>query len=275
MEFQDPATISTLAAQTVIAQFTQQAISGVPSAVPSETFTSIPPSPTFTLPPTDTPTLTLTPTLFLSPTPVYPLISVSVPTNCRYGPGKVYEAEGYLLVGEVAEIFGRETTGNYWYIRNPDDAGDFCWVWDEYATITGNTGFLPLMTPPPTPLPTSTPTPFPDFDLVFTGLDTCAGTWVELRLINTGAFTFQSMQLTVRDNATDVQLSQTTNDFVDLDTCLSSNTRDSLAVGKKYIVSSPAFNYDPSGHNLVATVTLCSQDGLNGVCVTRKIKFKP
>jgi hypothetical protein len=58
----------------------------------------------------DTPTTTLTPIFPAavastpSPistfTPVASLISVSTPTNCRTGPGKVYERVGTLLVGQ-------------------------------------------------------------------------------------------------------------------------------------------------------------------------------
>ena len=93
----DTGVISTSAAQTVIAGLTQNAMQAVPSATSTVTFTSEPPTstPTETL----TPTQTLTATVTLTPTPLVPLISVSTPTNCRNGPGKVYDMEGALLVG--------------------------------------------------------------------------------------------------------------------------------------------------------------------------------
>lgn len=98
-----------------------------------------------------TPTMTLTP---LPPeTPSTPYISVSVDTNCRTGPGQVYDYVGALLVGEEAEVVGRESTGRFWYIRNPDNVTSYCWVWDQYATIRGDTSMLPILTPPPTPTP--------------------------------------------------------------------------------------------------------------------------
>jgi hypothetical protein len=40
-------------------------------------------------------------------------------------------------------------------------------------------------------------------------------------------------------------------------------------------VSSPQFAYDPNGHKLKATITLCSNPGLNGTCVTKTITFTP
>ena len=113
------------------------------------TATEIPSSTPF---PTDTPTITPTSTSSV------PMATVSVNTNCRTGPGVVYDLIGALLVGEQAVVVGKYTAGNYWIINNPDSSGT-CWLWGQYATVTGNTAGLPEYTPPPTPTPTSTPTP--------------------------------------------------------------------------------------------------------------------
>lgn len=277
---QDPNAISTTAAQTVIAGFTQAALSATSSPTlqePTFTFTPEPPTLTPTLTPTETstPSPTLTATPFFTPTPVVPLISVSVPTNCRVGPGKVYRMVGALLVGESAQIYGINPTGQYWYIRNPDSSSGFCWVWGQYATVTGNTALLPVYTPPPTPTPTFTPTPSPDFEATYTSLDTCVGWWVEIRLRNTGSIPFRSMGITVKDTVTGVVLANYTDGFTNIDGCLSSNTRDILAAGKTRVISAPSFNYDPSGHKLRTTITLCSNDGQSGTCVTKTIIFTP
>jgi len=55
-------------------------------------------------------------------------------------------------------VVGKYSVGNYWIINNPDSSGT-CWLWGQYATVTGNTAGLPEYTPPPTPTPTNTPTP--------------------------------------------------------------------------------------------------------------------
>ena len=273
---QDSDAISTTAAQTVIVGFTQTAQSAVfssPQQEPTLTFTPEMPTslPTQTLIPTQA--LTATP-LFTS-TPLVPQVSVSVPTNCRRGPGKVYPMVGALLVGELAQVYGRDPTGGYWYIRNPDSASGYCWIWGEYATLTGSIAFLPVYTPPPTPTATFTPTPSPDFEAAYTSLDTCVGWWVEIRLENTGSIPFKSMGLTVRDTVTDVVLANFTDGFTNIDGCLSSNTRDTLGIDKKRIVSAPAFNYDPSGHKIRATIILCSDVDQSGTCVTRTINITP
>jgi len=273
---EDTGAISTTAAETVIAGLTRAALLEILSPTmpePTLTFTPEPPtsSPTITLSPTET----MTATPVFTPTALIPLISVSVPTNCRVGPGKVYRMVGALLVGETAQVYGRDPTWNYWYIRNPDSPNDFCWLWGEYATVTGNTSILPVYTPPPTPTPTLTQTPTPGFEAVYAGLDSCVNWWVDIRLQNTGSIAFKSIGLTVKDTVTDVVIASFTNSFTYKEGCLSTNTRDTLGVGKKLVVSSPTFNYNPSGHKLNATIILCSNIDQNGTCVTRRINFKP
>ena len=105
------------------------------------------------------PTETPEPPVFDTPTPVLPEVSVSVDTNCRTGPGKVYLYRGALLVGETAEVVARSTVPDYWYIPNPDRPGEFCYLWGRYATVSGNTQVLPEFTPMPSPTPTYTPKP--------------------------------------------------------------------------------------------------------------------
>ncbi|MDQ3004980.1 MAG: hypothetical protein M3R47_06295, partial [Chloroflexota bacterium] len=211
----DPNALGTSIAQTVIAGVSQSAV----PLISSPTF----PAPTLTFtpePPTLTPTETPTATLAIAPTSSVPLISVSVNTNCRIGPGRVYDRVGAMLVGETAQVYGRNSTGEYWYIRNPDSGAEFCWLWGEYATLLGNVSLLPVYTPPPTP------TPSPAFQASFAGLDACVGWWVELELENTGGVTFTSMSLTIRDTVTDVVLSQTTDNFTNLGGCSNPNTVD-------------------------------------------------
>ena len=209
----DAGAISTAAAQTVIAGLTQNVPQATSSSTlaPTPTFTFTSEPPTFTPTETATPTPTLTATLFFTPSPLVSLISVSVPTNCRNGPGKVYDMEGALLVGEFAEVFGRDPTNSYWYIRNPDSGPDFCWVWGKYATLTGPVLLLPIFTPPPTPtatltpLPTLTPTPFPAFKTDYANLDTCNGSWwVEVKLKNRGTLPLKSVNISVKDTVTNI-----------------------------------------------------------------------
>ncbi len=105
------------------------------------------------------PTDTLTPTITLTPTSSIPMVSVSTDTNCRTGPDTVYDIRGILRVGENAQVVGRNSTSDYWVIILPSNNSIICWVWGNYATVTGNTSNIPIVNPPPTPTPTITPTP--------------------------------------------------------------------------------------------------------------------
>ena len=122
--------------------------------------------------PTKTPDTAMlsTATITATPTPETPMVNVSMDTNCRKGPGTIYDYIGALLVGESAEVVGVSTDGQYWIIKNPDRPGE-CWLWGRYATVTGSIDMLPKFTPPPTPTPaaTATPTVTPTSEYNWTG----------------------------------------------------------------------------------------------------------
>jgi hypothetical protein len=111
---------------------------------------------------TFTPTITLTPTSVPTGTSSVPMVSVSVDTNCRTGPGVVYDYVTGLLVGEKAEVVGKYTSVSptYWIIKKGSIT---CWLYGQYATVEGDISGLPEMVPPPspTPVPTDTPTATP------------------------------------------------------------------------------------------------------------------
>jgi hypothetical protein len=101
---------------------------------------------------TMSPSAALTATMTLTPTLQKPMVSVSMDTNCRTGPGKLYDYLGALLVGETADVVGQSLDGQYWIINNPDLPGE-CWLWGFYATVEGSVEGLQKFTPPPTPTP--------------------------------------------------------------------------------------------------------------------------
>jgi hypothetical protein len=130
------------------------------------------------------PTVTTSPTVTLTPVPDVPMASVSVNTNCRTGPDKIYDSVGALLVGEQAEVVGKFADGTYWVIKNPDGVGE-CWLWGYYATVVGPIEGLRTYDQP------STPTPAFDW----------AGTWSISRGPAEGGFyTIWSMTAAVAGN---------------------------------------------------------------------------
>ena len=182
---------------------------------------------------------------------------------------------GPYMDGSTTKVTGREGVGadiERWPPLN--------WVEDPCARAVGrsadrNAAARAWDRWPYTPVPTFTVAVNPDFDVSYTGLDTCVDWWPEIELTNTGTVGFRSVGITVRDTVTGVVVASLADEFINKNGCDSTTTRDRLVVGKTRIVSAPAFSYDPSGHKIHATITLCSETGQNGTCVTRTINFTP
>ena len=259
----DQNAINTSIAQDIAARQTEAVLANPPT----ETITAIPETPTPTLEPTMLPTLDVTATLET------PMISVSTDTNCRVGPGAIFQRVGILLVGETAEIIGREPKGEFWYIRNPDaDSSDaeYCWVWGEYATVTGNTLPLLFLSPPPPPATS--------FSAVLEKKQTCASTWwVDFKLSNTSGVSFKSINIILTDTDTDpvTVVSSKTNEFTHNDGCSQPVSTESLVAGATRSISSPLFPYNFSGHDMNIKITLCTDDNQQGTCVTQEVTFTP
>jgi len=254
----DTNSVYTAVAQTVAASVSQT----LPSFTPSASPTAIPLD-------TPTPSATSSPILEQTATPSIVTLSVSVNTNCRVGPGRAYDLIAGLLVGEVAEVYGKNPAGTYWYIRLPSKPNTFCWVTGEYATLSGDPSILPVFTPPPTP------TPSPDFELSYAGMDNCTGWWVELRIKNIGPLAFRFYSLTIKDTKTGISQTASANGFTDMQSCLSSTFTPIIEPGDTVILSGPLFSYDFDNHKMRANLMLCTEPGGSGSCVTRTLEFKP
>lgn len=231
------------------------------------------PAPTSTEVLSPTPDFTFTPVFTLTPAvaPGAPQITVSVATNCRLGPGPEYARVGILNVNEGSEVLGRNAAGTWWLIRNPDRSNQVCWLWGRYAAVTGDTSGLPVPTSPPLP------TPDAGFDVFSEGLDSCAtiGWWLDINMENLGNTTFRSLAIVIRDLDTDTSRTLYSDSFIDRDGCSGSEAFDSLPPETDRVVSSPAFNYNPTGNRLRAAITLCSGAGQTGSCVTNEVNFRP
>lgn len=253
----DPSALATSIVQTVAARQTEAAR----AQPPTTTFTASPPTSS------PLPLPSLTPTSDFTATPEIPLLSVSVATHCRTGPGKLYQSVGMLLVGETAEIVGREPKGEYWYIRNPDQNPEFCWVWGNYATVSGNTLYIAYISPEPPPASS--------FTISFQRVGNCKVWWVDFRLTNSSPAAFQSFSLTMRDITANTTASMESNDFTRRDGCNAPLTTDILIPGGAVTVSSPPLAANPAGHTLNVSITACTEADLHGACLTRELTFKP
>jgi hypothetical protein len=276
-----------------------------PTVTPTDTAT-----PSFTPTSTSTPTLTI-PTDFATATPQVAQIIVSVTTNCRSGPGKAYAYQSALSRGVTSEVLAVDPTAKYWYIPNPESPGNFCWVWGEYATLSGNTAALPVYTPPPSPTATITLEPAaatkaasgsggsggsddepktgsgemgpgygprPKIQLSYIGLDGCSGEWwVEFNLINTSEeFNVRSIEIILFDSDTQDKVSIQADGFKNVNGCFDDSTENVLNADSSLVMSSPALSHDPAGHELELTVRVCTATSQGSPCsVKEKIEFVP
>jgi uncharacterized protein YgiM (DUF1202 family) len=75
-------------------------------------------------------------------------VTVSRNTNCRQGPGQGFDEVYALTPGVTAEVVAKNTFTNYWIIKIPDGSGRTCWLWGQYATVSGDTSTIADVTTP-------------------------------------------------------------------------------------------------------------------------------
>jgi hypothetical protein len=68
--------------------------------------------------------------------------------NCRYGPGEEWEAVSSLLPETMTEIKGRTINTKWWYVSDPINFGEFCWVAYDVVETAGNLNVVPIVEPP-------------------------------------------------------------------------------------------------------------------------------
>jgi hypothetical protein len=172
--------------------------------------------------PTNTvePTITLTPTVTQTPTPEKVAVQVTKNTNCRTGPDKIFDLVGIMKVGETAEAIGRNAAKTYWVIKLPANTAKTCWLWYEWATVTGNGDALPIVESPPTP----TWSPKPDFTFSYVGKVNCPmANMIKLQIVNTGNVAWESYRIETRDLTTDLMGVSVSSEFPGFPACGWSN----------------------------------------------------
>lgn len=217
---------------------------------------------------TDTPTLT--PTVTDTPTPEVAMIYASANTNCRSGQGTYFPWLVTLQQGAESEAVGVDTSGDYWYIRRPDNPSQFCWLWGKYATPSGPYQSLPVFTQIPTP------TPGFDFKLTYLQAFQCGPWWgLQIQLDNTGSFTLESWKSTGVDNDGGLTNNPNQQDkFFSSFGCTMGNEQNDLTPGEGSYVN-VVFDGDPTGHNITAYLKACTKDGLAGECLKKEINVVP
>lgn len=261
------AAVGTSVAQTVAAQDP----GGGSVDAPGEEGDGRTPTSEVTQPVTETPTQAPTTT----PTQATPKVHVSANTNCRTGPGEVYDLSGIAPEGSSLEAFARDPNQSFWFVAHPDQPGEKCWVWDEYATPEGPTGALPVYTPMPTPTPQPTATPAVSFNVAFHEIESCVvDNILEFKITNTGDLPLEYVAYDIEDTDKNLSESDSYNYFDEWNHCPEGSSRQKVDPGKTdYFVGYGTDAYLFSGNNFKATITACTQDNRGGTCVSRTITF--
>ena len=102
--------------------------------------------PTSTFTPALPPTSTFTPSPTLSPTPSAPqLTPKSNIVNCRTGPNVAYPSLDTINLRQTAVIAGKDDNSTWWYVHDPNNINQFCWVSASVSTTSGSLDNLPVI----------------------------------------------------------------------------------------------------------------------------------
>ena len=212
-----------------------------------------------------------------------PTATVSKDTNCRGGSSTNYNVVLVVSVGIALDIVGRYVDGPYVIVDL--GGGKDCWLWLEYAVITGDTSGLPAYSAPAPPVvvitSTSTSAPSSPLALSHYGYNECGNKvyMVVVAVQNNSSEAFQSVYVKLihlqSGGGTHSMFTETNNaPFL-------SNANQCPGVDWNYMVPG-ASKLNPGetaylsllanqrssayGENVQATIKVCTQDDLKGQC---------
>ncbi len=234
--------------------------------------------------PTNTPAVTATPTLTPEPTLTStPLegvwLTFDSATNCRLGPATTYGIAATVDAGVQLQALARSQDNEFFYVRYFDTSNHYCWVWKGTSYKTGNQNALPVYTAQPTYAPTITPTSAASFNVTYNSLQTCSSKYfLVFNITNTGNATWQSVKIVITDSTQNVTVTHTSNYFTGYSGCSLTKQESDLTTGEpgQATTFSPGeFSYDPTGHSLLATISVYSEKNQTGTVMSRVIPVTP
>jgi len=250
-------------APTATAQVTAQ---NVPTAT-EQPLPTASPAGKMTATPQPTTTLTLEPSL--TPTVGLPVAQVIKASNCRAGPGGMYDLVLALKVGDTVEVVARDLGGGYVFVKNQNIAAEGCWVLQTNLTISGDLTPLPAFTPLPSP------TLAPSFTVKYRTTDTCNGfSFVRFTIVNTGDAAFRSAYIKVTNLKNNEVTQQSVNAFDLTSGCILMDNIAPLGIGQTGYLQSDVFKKGSvKGQKMSAVFQLCTDQDLKGSCATQTLQF--
>jgi hypothetical protein len=218
-----------------------------------------------------TETLTALPTETLEPsataTVEVPKAQVNRESNCRTGPGGLYNLVATYQAGQILDVVAKDLGSAYWFVQNPDKPEEQCYVMAQNVTVEGDTSALPKFTPQPSP------TPPPYFEAKFKKIDICNGNkFANFSVENTGSVIFRSAYIKVTDTKANKSAEQALNVFDLYVGCTLAKNISPLDPGDTGYVPSAPLNWNVHEDKLRASIMLCSEKDLKGICVTRTVE---
>jgi len=210
-----------------------------------------------------------------------PSVTVSKDTNCRGGPSINYKNITVITVGVALDVVGRHVDGPYVIVDLGDEKE--CWLWLEYATISGDISGLPAYSVPAPPVIaiTSTSAPSSPFVLNHYGYNECGNKvyMVVVAVQNNSSEAFQSVYVKLihlqSGGGTHSMFTETNNaPFLSNPNQCPSGDWDYMAPGASqlspgetaYLSLLANQRSSAYGENVQATIKVCTQDDLKEQC---------
>ena len=209
-----------------------------------------------------------------------PVIVASVDTNCRTGPGAEYAKVGYLGAGKQAVVLGKEPSGNFWLIANPQNSSQNCWVWTVTTTLTGDEASLPVVegsggaVEPPVQQPPSENGSM-SATVKFSSIIVCNhASWVIFHAVNTSSLWIKSVDSRLQESGShrDLGATRTNRPFLQAPQGCPPGVTDLKAGSEGYFavkLNSSAKVED----NIDAVIKLCSEPDQAGKCTSVWVNF--
>lgn len=81
----------------------------------------------------------------IPPTPSVPMVTPNaVNVNCRSGPDLAYDSVSVLAYGAVTAVAGRTADSTWWYVDDPNNPSNHCWVAASVVTFLGPSTGIPV-----------------------------------------------------------------------------------------------------------------------------------
>jgi len=228
---------------------------------------------TATQAPTETPAATVTETFTPEPsataTPEVVTAKVGRESNCRIGPGGIYDLVATYQADQMLEVVARDLGGGYVFVRNPDKPEEQCYILENNVTIGGDKSILPQFTPLPSP------TAVPYFNVSFKKFDICKGVdFAIFNVENVGSVPFRSAYIRITDAKADKSAELSLSAFDLMTGCIVAKNIAPLEAGGTGFVNSAPLKWPARQNTLQAVIMLCTEKSLKGTCVTRVIEVK-